>query len=57
MQPSTARKLATMVFADLIGSTAIADSQDPEQCGRKQRPLSGRPSRLRSRRRREARDF
>lgn len=31
MQPSTERKLATVVFADLVGSTALADSQDPER--------------------------
>src|SRR5688572_30465418 len=25
------RKLATVLFADLVGSTALADSQDPER--------------------------
>jgi len=28
---STERKLATILFADLVGSTALADAQDPEQ--------------------------
>jgi len=31
MQPSNERKLATVLFADLVGSTALADSQDPER--------------------------
>jgi class 3 adenylate cyclase len=31
MQPSKERKLATVLFADLVGSTALADSQDPER--------------------------
>jgi class 3 adenylate cyclase len=30
-QPSNERKLATVLFADLVGSTALADSQDPER--------------------------
>jgi class 3 adenylate cyclase len=29
--PTEERKLATVLFADLVGSTAIADSQDPER--------------------------
>ena len=29
--PSEERKLATVVFADLVGSTALADSQDAER--------------------------
>jgi len=29
--PTEERKLATVVFADLVGSTALADSQDPER--------------------------
>jgi class 3 adenylate cyclase len=30
-RPTEERKLATVLFADLVGSTAIADSQDPER--------------------------
>lgn len=30
-QGSTERKLATVIFADLVGSTALAGSQDPER--------------------------
>jgi class 3 adenylate cyclase/tetratricopeptide (TPR) repeat protein len=30
-QPAEERKLATVLFADLVGSTAIGDSQDPER--------------------------
>ena len=30
-QPSEERKLATVLFADLVGSTELADSQDPER--------------------------
>jgi class 3 adenylate cyclase len=29
--PAEERKLATVLFADLVGSTALADSQDPER--------------------------
>src|SRR6266516_4808412 len=29
--PSEERKLATVVFADLVGSTSLADSQDAER--------------------------
>jgi len=29
--PSSERKLATVLFADLVGSTALADSEDPER--------------------------
>jgi class 3 adenylate cyclase len=29
--PNEERKLATVVFADLVGSTALADSEDPER--------------------------
>lgn len=30
-QPSEERKLATVLFADLVGSTELAGSQDPER--------------------------
>ena len=30
-EPSEERKLATVLFADLVGSTELADSQDPER--------------------------
>src|SRR5215218_2147277 len=30
-QPTEERKLATVVFADLVGSTALAGSEDPER--------------------------
>jgi hypothetical protein len=30
-EPSEERKLATVLFADLVGSTALADSQDAER--------------------------
>ena len=30
-EPAEERKLATVLFADLVGSTALADSQDPER--------------------------
>src|SRR5579872_4218023 len=29
--PNEERKLATVLFADLVGSTALADSEDPER--------------------------
>src|SRR5438128_4376696 len=29
--PAQERKLATVLFADLVGSTTLADSQDPER--------------------------
>src|SRR5580765_6755073 len=29
--PAEERKLATVLFADLVGSTALADSEDPER--------------------------
>src|ERR671930_610843 len=31
MSESAERKLATILFADLVGSTALADSEDPER--------------------------
>ncbi|HXY71023.1 MAG TPA: adenylate/guanylate cyclase domain-containing protein [Actinomycetota bacterium] len=32
-EPAEERKLVTVVFADLVGSTAIADGRDPERVG------------------------
>ena len=57
-EPADERKLATVLFADLVGSTALADAEDPERTrGAARRVLRrhGRRDRARRRHRREVR--